>query len=110
MSEKVAEARLLDHIARDAIRLLGRHARSDELDRFLLGFVHDLIDLLHLRAGAPDDVRARHVAAIAFVARTPVEQQWLIARHRDLAGTIMRQSAVRTGRHDWWKARVRCAA
>src|SRR5687767_10225023 len=54
VAEVLAESGPFDHVAGDAIRLRRRHARPQELDRRELRVVDHLVDLLHLRADAPD--------------------------------------------------------
>ena len=73
MAEVVFIAGLVDHIASDAIRLLGGDTRAQEFDRRFLRSQDDFMNLFDLRAGPADDEGARQIAAIAIISRALVK-------------------------------------
>ena len=87
-------ARILNHVARGAVRVAHTNARRDKRFGGLVGTAHDVVDACRLLVRLAPKERARHVRAIVAATSTNVEQHHVATLEHGVVGLVMRVAGV----------------
>src|SRR5581483_7935233 len=89
-----------DNIVREIVRLTAGDARTDAIERPLLGVVHDLIDFFEIVGRLTEIHRAREVGGVSINDCANVNHHWLVRADDALRGNAVRERGAFTRRNN----------